>query len=196
MSIYDAYLKRALGHLFNHWMDERVGLVAAALVDGGKEVYATSVLNADGIWKHAERNALEQFVATYGKPGPGAVMLSTLSPCIRAAGSGDHYGDQKNAARRQDESCSDLLKRHGINTIGFGTLDSEDANDKSSYTDLEFNVVDIRDPTVLGTCKALNDMFPAYIDAEARGEIGCVALKRQLLGSSLCPKTIFDRGAS
>ena len=195
MSIYDDYLKNALRHLFDHWMNKRVGLVAAALIDGDRKVYATSILNPDGTWKHAERNALEQFAATYGKPGPSAVMLSTLSPCTRVAGSGDAYGDQKNAARRQDESCSALLKQHGITTIGFGTLDSEDAKDNASYTDLGFNVVDIRDRTVLAACKALNDTFPAYIEAEARGETGCVALKEQLLGSLLCPKTIFERGA-
>lgn len=194
MSKYDDYLKNALQHLFDHWMDGEVGLVAAALVDSGNSIYATSVLNADGTWKHAERNALEQFKAAYGEPGQSAVMLSTLSPCIRTAGSGDSYGDQKNAARRQEESCSDLLKQHGITTIGFGTLDNEDANGNDSYGNLGFKVLDIRDRTVVAVCKALNDMFPAYIEAEARGEIGCVALKAQLFGSSLCPKTMFERG--
>ncbi|WP_323123189.1 cytidine/deoxycytidylate deaminase family protein [Burkholderia alba] len=192
MLTYDNHLENALKYLFDHWFDDRVGLVAAALIDDSKSSYATSMLNSNGTWKHAERNALEQFEVTHGKPTTHAVMLSTLSPCIRAAGSGTTYGDQKNAARRQDESCSALIKRHGITTIGFGILDHEEANE-NSYSNIGFKLINIRARTVIAVCKALNDMFPAYIAAEERGEFGCVTLKRQLLGSSLCPKTMFER---
>lgn len=193
MSIYDHHLEKALQHLFDHWLDENVGLVAAALIDDDKQIYATSVLNANGTWKHAERNALEKFELTYGNPRQGAVMLSTLSPCTRDAGSGTTYGDQKNAVRRQDESCSSLLQQHGIITIGFGTLDDEDVKEISTYTDLGFSVVGIQDQTVLATCALLNNMFPAYIDIEASGTRGCAALKKQFLESPQCPKTSFER---
>lgn len=193
MLIYDRYLEKALRHLFDHWLEENVGLVAAALIDGDKVIYATSVLNANGTWKHAERNALEQFEVTHGNPGQGAVMLSTLSPCTRDAGSGTTYGDQKNAVRRQDESCSSLLKQHGITTIGFGALDDEDAKAKSIYIDRGFSVIDIQDRTILATCTLLNSMFPAYIETETSGTRGCAALKKQLLESPQCPKTFFER---
>src|SRR5579884_2436291 len=104
MTIYDNYLLNALQHLFSRWLENDTGLVVAALVDGDKAVYATSVLNPDGTWKHAERNALERFEAAHGKLGKDAVMLVSLSPCIRGAANDNSFADLKNSASREGES--------------------------------------------------------------------------------------------
>ena len=188
---YDDYLRKALKHLFDHWLNAETGLVVAALVVGDKGIYATSTLNPDGTWKHAERNALETFEAAYGQPpSKDAMMLVSLSPCIRDAGSNTSFGDLKNAASREGESCSTLLRQYGITHIGFGIIDSLDARSVADYTALGFNVVTISDRTVLATCKALNGMFPRILKPQRGGQQLCCRQKA-ISWISVMPKDHF-----
>ena len=77
----DMHLERVLRYLADLPADE-TGVVAAAVVDDDKVVYAGSGVPGPGKTAHAERNALSEYHDQYGEPSEDAWVVTTLSPCV------------------------------------------------------------------------------------------------------------------
>lgn len=117
----DDILRETLEFLRKNWLNENTGIVACCLVDGDKKSFATSSKNQP-FWKHAERNAYEEFKKQYDiEPSESAMFVVTLSPCVN------------NLKHRQEESCAHLMNQLGIKRIHFGVLDFMHADSLEIY---------------------------------------------------------------
>jgi pyrimidine deaminase RibD-like protein/ribosomal protein S18 acetylase RimI-like enzyme len=114
---------------------EHYGMVGACVVGpDGRTVYRTSSLDEQGQWRHAERNAMEE----YGDLEPECIIVTTLSPCNSPMND------------RAGESCEDLIKDHGIEHVYCGYKDpTQDHSDA-----IETDNVKLRE-----LCKRLSDTF-------------------------------------
>jgi len=106
----DSYLLRAIKYLKSEWLKPEVGFVSCAIVDSGNIVYGTNVIRKKGKILHAERNALNKYKKLFGKPSNNAIVIVTLSPCI------------KFSKNRIGEACALLLLKNNIRRIHFGHL--------------------------------------------------------------------------
>jgi pyrimidine deaminase RibD-like protein len=153
MPDYDSYLGLVVQHLRERWLDPNVGIVAAGIFDPAREpVLATSLDTGAGRWLHAERNALSQYSRQYGEPGRGAIVVCTLSPCVRIL-----------AASRVGESCSRLLVEHGMLRVHVGTIDEYQLVDCAGYyEDAGIKITLAEDVNLRATCENLKSMFGKY----------------------------------
>jgi len=175
--ILDEHLKNALVHLFEHWDDPKMSVVAAALVDGDKVIYAATDKTDEGKRKHAERNALEQFKKKYGKPSADAVMVVTLSPCFT------------HSSTREGGACSEMLKEEGIKNIYIGAMDKLQQHSIKNYEDMGLQAQVCKNPTLAKCCYMLEDMFERHKEDRERGK-SWVEVKHAIK-KDLCPKSFF-----
>ncbi len=164
MSETEHYLGETIKYLIQHWYDAQTGIVACAIIDGDRTVYAVSSQNGKH-WIHAERNAYNRFKSLYGNPGPNATFITTLSPCV---------SDLK---RRSEPSCSDLIKKLGIKKMHFGVLDTFHVPSISSYKEMEFIPTVTQNEAMAKICKKLMGMFTEY-DSRINTELP--AIKKEL----------------
>jgi pyrimidine deaminase RibD-like protein len=76
-------------------------MVAATIYDpNGQTSMIISNEREDGLWNHAERNAIDQYTKDFGEIPNGSIMVTTLSPC----------GERLNS--RYGESCVDLINEY------------------------------------------------------------------------------------
>lgn len=173
------HLQNALSGLFEHWYNPKVGLVAAALVDGDKVAYSMSSYNEEGKRKHAERQAVESFKTQYGKPSPDAVMVVSLGPCY------------KEHDTRAGEACSTLLKQEGIRKLYIGAMDATQDRTVKAYEEMGFEVQVCKKPVLATCCYMLAKMFPRYEEARQQGT-PMSEIKLKLKNSPLCPRRFFE----
>lgn len=149
----DYYLKLALKNLKNS-KNKRKGVVAAALIDKNKVVYSTSEKIKKGTWIHAERNAIKYYIKKYGLPSKNAIMVVSLSPCLK-----------KKTIGREGDSCSNLLlgkdKKYPkikIKRVHIGIIDPTEGN-KNTYKKMGFNLTISSNYKIKTTCKNLFGYF-------------------------------------
>ncbi len=160
----DQYLEKTIQHLAKHWFEADVGIVAAGLIDGANETYATSYRNGP-VWYHAERNAYDLFQKKYGEPSKNAVFVSTLSPCI---------DDLK---YRKEYSCCTLISSLGIQKIYFGVLDTHHTPSLDTYKQLGFHPTLTQNEKLHAICKKLMQLFAQY---ESRINTDLIGIKKEL----------------
>lgn len=160
----DQYLEMALQYLIQHWNEPNTGIVAAALIDGEKQIFATSYRSGDN-WYHAERNAFDSFKQKFGQPSSNSIIISTLSPCIHSL------------KYRKEPSCCDLISELGIKSIHFGVLDTHHASSLDTYRQLGFNATLTQDSKLNRLCIKLMNLFSQY---ESRINTDLIGIKKEL----------------
>ena len=89
----------------------KYGKVAACIIDHkNRKVFGINSPGADGTRRHAERVAIDTYHKRYGKIHPGAIIVTTLSPCNR------------DMVERDGPSCQDLLMQVGIEKVYSGYM--------------------------------------------------------------------------
>ena len=153
MSVYDDLLSVVVQHLIDRWMDPETGIVAFGIFHPmHPPVVATSQWMGGGKWIHAERNALSRYQRRYGDPGLDAVIVVTLSPCLRLV-----------SESRAGTSCGKLLVDHQLLRVHAGVLDEyQVVNGADDYEQLGINITFAEDEKLRATCDNLKQMFLVY----------------------------------
>jgi len=135
---------------------ERYGQVAACLIDSqGRHTYAINLPGPDGTRRHAERVAISKHLKRYKSIGPGAVMVTTLSPCVH------------DMHERYGESCTDLLAQAGIERCYAGYQDPTQHPD----VDYPFELAVTDNPDIFNACKQIAQSFlPKVIAQDNTGD--------------------------
>jgi pyrimidine deaminase RibD-like protein len=135
---------------------ERYGQVAACLIDSqGRHTYAINLPGPDGTRRHAERVAISKHLKRYKSIGPGAVMVTTLSPCVH------------DMHERYGESCTDLLAQAGIERCYAGYQDPTQHPD----VDYPFELAVTDNPDIFNACKQIAQSFlPKVIAQDNSGD--------------------------
>jgi len=152
---YDKYLKRVIQYLEYYWMNSNVGIVGAGIFDScHSPILATSIQNQEGKWLHAEFNALQKYHSKYGLPPRDAVIVVTLSPCIKAC-----------SKSRVGNSCTSYLQRYQLTRVHTGTLDQlQGINSISEYRKYGIDLTISQDRNCQIICQDLNNLFREYGD--------------------------------
>jgi 8-oxo-dGTP pyrophosphatase MutT (NUDIX family)/pyrimidine deaminase RibD-like protein len=140
----DSVLDRCieLVHKNNAKDPERYGKVAACIIDSkNRKVFGINLPGSNGTRRHAERVAIDAYHKKYGKILPGAIIVTTLSPCNR------------DMAERDGPSCQDLLLQVGIEKVYSGYIDP------SQHSDHPFTEETTRNDDLWQACKELSDSF-------------------------------------
>lgn len=174
----ELHLKETLKHLFANWNDPNVSVVAAAIVDGDKTVYATNTLLPNGKRKHAERNAIEIFKERYGQPSENAVAIVTLSPCFM------------DSSVREGESCASMLQKEGIKHLYVGAMDKLQRGKLSHYTDGGIDVQVCKNRHLAQCCYMLEDLFERYLEERKKGD-SWLSIKEKI-PKALNPRVFFQ----
>ena len=140
------------------------GIVSCCLADGKKKVFATSTRNGKN-WKHAERNAYEQFCKQFGSPSPEAIFVVTLSPCLA------------NLKYRKEPSCSELMRRVGVTRTHFGIIDDIQASSIKDYEKLGITASYTTNLYLSRVCERLMSLFSTY---DARINSDLLGIKKEL----------------
>jgi len=135
---------------------ERYGRVAACLIDSqGHHTYAINLPGQAGTRRHAERVAINKHLKRYKEIGPGAVMVTTLSPCV------NHMSE------RYGEDCADLLADAGIERCYAGYQDPTQQPD----VDYPFELEVTNNADIFNTCKQIAQSFlPKVIAQDNTGD--------------------------
>lgn len=121
--------------------NQNLGMVAAAVLDPDNNcVVGINYPTKSGKRVHAERAAIDSYVARFGPIPPNSIVITTLSPC------------NCEMDERAGESCEDLLTRHGIDTVYAGYNDPTQDN-SSLYIELTSN------KKIQKLCQAFADTF-------------------------------------
>jgi len=151
----DPVLARCI-QMINHGQKtdpERYGRVAACLIDSqGRYTYAINLPGPDGTRRHAERVAINKHLKRYKEIGPGAVMVTTLSPCVN------------HMTERYGEDCADLLADAGIERCYAGYQDPTQQPD----VDYPFELEVTNNTDIFNTCKQIAQSFLPRTMAEAQ----------------------------
>jgi pyrimidine deaminase RibD-like protein len=126
--------------------DKKPGLVAACVMANGKTVYKTSSYSGDGLYKHAERMAIEAFESKYGELPKNATIVTTLSPC-------SEQGDET-ADHRVGTSCEDLLNDKQVKYVYCGYMDP--TQDEGGN---QFKLAQTSNDKIQAVCKHYASMF-------------------------------------
>jgi len=122
------------------------GKVAAAVLDPmGKLVTGVNYLHGDKR-VHAENAAIENYEQEYGQLPKGCIIITTLSPCNEA--------NDRTAAERYGESCTDLLNSCNIKMAYCGYEDYTQDDIKNNFT-----VVVTSNEKIKELCKRIADTF-------------------------------------
>jgi pyrimidine deaminase RibD-like protein len=120
----------------------KYGRVAACIIDHkNRKVFGINSPGANGTRRHAERVAIDTYHKRYGKILPGAIIVTTLSPCNR------------DMAERDGPSCQDLLLQVGIEKVYSGYMDP------SQHSDHPFTEEVTKNDDLWRRCKELSDSF-------------------------------------
>jgi pyrimidine deaminase RibD-like protein/GNAT superfamily N-acetyltransferase len=135
---------------------EKYGRVAACLIDNkNNHTYAINMPGPDGTRRHAERMAIDKHLQRHGRIGPNAIMITTLSPCVR------HMDE------RYGESCTDLLSDYGIEKCYAGWQDPT----QHPAEDYPFNLQVTDNSDIFNTCKDIAASFLPQTVAEGTEQI-------------------------
>jgi pyrimidine deaminase RibD-like protein len=129
-------------HEKNQANPKKYGKVAACIIDmKNRKVFGINSPGADGRRRHAERMAIDAYHKRYGKILPGAIIVTTLSPCNR------------DMAERDGASCQDLLLQVGIEKVYSGYMDP------SQHSDHPFTEETTQNDDLWRQCKQFSDSF-------------------------------------
>jgi pyrimidine deaminase RibD-like protein len=135
---------------------EKYGRVAACLIDNkNNHTYAINMPGPNGTRRHAERMAIDRHLKSHGRIGPNAIMITTLSPCVR------HMDE------RDGESCTDLLSDYGIEKCYAGWQDPT----QHPAEDYPFNLQVTDNADIFNTCKDIAASFLPQTVAEGTEQI-------------------------
>ena len=118
------------------------GMVAAAVLDPDHNKTASTSTRKDGKWRHAERNAIDLYLETYGEIPEGSIIVTTLSPCDNAM------------SNRYGHSCTDLINECPVNEVYCGYMDPSQLDE-----DFEFTVEDTKNTKIQELCKKFAATF-------------------------------------
>lgn len=124
---------------------DQFGYVAACIIDPQLRMAASTSSRRQGQWQHAERNAMQRYLATYGEIPPGSVIVTTLSPCSDAM------------SDRVGSSCLDLINRSPIKHVHCGYQDPSQEHDQ----DRQFHLTVTQDQDLAQRCQDLASNFLA-----------------------------------
>ena len=153
MNEHDEYLRLVLDYLKTNWLNPNTGIVAAGIfLSKTKYVLATSTLQKQGVWNHAEYNAFKRYEKVISNDYSNSTLVITLSPCLF-----------KNQKSRNGISCSELILKRNFKSIFVGFIDEKQA--PQGYTDyqkidLEFEISHHEKNTRL--CKDLYSLFDRF----------------------------------
>jgi len=125
------------------------GMVAAAVLDPDNNVVASTSTHEDGLWVHAEKNAMEAYDQEYGDIPEGSIIITTLSPCNEV--------DDATAEERHGDNCTNLINNSIIRKVYCGYMDpsqGDDDHEERDFTLQETNNADIR-----ALCEKFADTF-------------------------------------
>jgi len=126
---------------------EKYGMVAACVLDPNHNVvYGVNTAANGGVRRHAERVAMDRYVAQYGEIPEGSIIITTLSPC------NEDGSDMAN--NRYGESCTDLVNSSLVRKVYCGYMDPSQQNEHNKYTLEETSNDRIKD-----VCKQCADTF-------------------------------------
>ncbi len=104
-------------------------MVAACVLDINNNAVARLSSFTDSGWRHAERNAIDNYNKKYGEIPKGSIIVTTLSPC-------NEHNDET-ANERFGLSCTDLINQSNIKKVYCGLIDPSQENEQRSFTQLE-----------------------------------------------------------
>jgi pyrimidine deaminase RibD-like protein len=145
----DKILVELCHHLIEKQHDnpEKYGMVAACVLDPeNRTVLSVNEAAKDGTRRHAERVAIDSYVAKYGEIPEGSIIITTLSPC--------NEDDTEMADGRFGESCTDLINSSNVKKVYCGYIDPSQHNEHEEYTLEETGNSDINE-----LCKKFADTF-------------------------------------
>ena len=129
-------------HEKNQANSKKYGKVAACIIDmKNRKVFGINSPGANGTRRHAERMAIDAYHKRYGKILPGAIIVTTLSPCNR------------DMVERDGPSCQDLLLQAGIEKVYSGYMDP------SQHSDHPFTEEVTQNDDLWRRCKEFSDSF-------------------------------------
>lgn len=118
------------------------GMVAACVLDPDHNKSSSTSTKEGDKWRHAERNAIEEYEQEYGEIPKGSIIITTLSPCDSAM------------ADRYQDSCTDLINASPVKKVYCGYMDPSQGNE-----DFEFTVEATTDKHIQRLCKKFADTF-------------------------------------
>jgi pyrimidine deaminase RibD-like protein len=120
-----------------------LGVVAAAVLDSDLNcVVGINYPTRDGLRVHAERAAVDSYVARFGEIPEGSIIITTCSPCTQAM------------SEREGTNCSDLIDQVGVHKVYAGYKDPTQDFDHKQY-----NIEITGNPKIRALCKAFADTF-------------------------------------
>jgi pyrimidine deaminase RibD-like protein/8-oxo-dGTP pyrophosphatase MutT (NUDIX family)/GNAT superfamily N-acetyltransferase len=129
-------------HEKHHANPKKYGKVAACIIDvKNRKVFGINSPGPNGTRRHAERMAIDRYHERYGKILPGAIIVTTLSPCNR------------DMVERDGPSCQDLLLQNGIEKVYSGYMDP------SQHSDHPFTEEMTQNDDLWRRCKEFSDSF-------------------------------------
>ena len=129
-------------HEKNHANPKKYGRVAACIIDmKNRKVFGINLPGPNGTRRHAERVAIDAYHKRYGKILPGAIIVTTLSPCNR------------DMEERDGPSCQDLLLQAGIEKVYSGYMDP------SQHSEHPFTEETTQNDDLWRRCKEFSDSF-------------------------------------
>jgi pyrimidine deaminase RibD-like protein len=120
-----------------------LGVVAAAVLDPDLNcVVGINYPTRDGLRVHAERAAVDSYVARFGEIPTGSIIITTCSPCTQAM------------SERAGTNCSDLIDQVGVHRVYAGYKDPTQDVDSQNY-----RIEITRNAKIQALCKAFADTF-------------------------------------
>lgn len=145
----DSLLQQCLDQIYSSW-DGNVqsGAVGAAVIlPSGEIVFGVSTKSKDGLWIHAERQAINKVVEKYGKVPENSKILTTLEPCFDTM------------PNRVGCSCSELIHQNNIDFTYCGLEDDMQQELNPDYVH-PFEIQFSKDAGIKFQCDKLYDTIP------------------------------------
>ena len=122
------------------------GMVAAAVVTPKGKIVAKTSSHHSGKWRHAERNAINEYTKYHGTIPKGSIIVTTLSPCNET--------DDETAENRVGMPCTDFINHNGIKQVYSGYKDPTQDNEHGEYKE-----VFTKNKQLRTMCKEFADTF-------------------------------------
>lgn len=120
---------------------KKFGMVAAGLLDLDNNLVARTSTFV-GKWRHAEKNAIEDYIKQYGKIPDGSIIITTCSPCSEIMH--DRFGS----------SCTVLLDAYKIKKVYTGYIDPTQEEEHR-----DFNIMETENESIRDLCKEFAEVF-------------------------------------